>query len=112
MAKRHHVIGRFMKSMAESAKIAHTDRDYTLKVLGKRLRIQNRKILEASYDSEIKALEPRLAIRLDGLKANLEEISPTEPRAKNVQPGEMIDTRYLDEMEKTGFLDQLWASRR
>jgi len=112
IAKRPLVLGRFMKAMAEAAKIAHTDREHTVKVLGKYLRIQNRKILEASYDSEIKALEPRLAIRLDGLKGNLEEISPTEPRAKNVQAEDMIDTRYLDEMGKTGFFDQLWAGRR
>jgi NitT/TauT family transport system substrate-binding protein len=112
MAKRPQVLGRFMRAMGEAAKIAHTDREHTVKVLGKYLRIQNRKILEASYDSEIKALEPRLAIRLDGLKANLEEITPTEPRAKNVQAEEMIDTRYLDEMTRTGFFDQLWRSKR
>lgn len=112
MAKRPQVLGRFMRAMAESAKIAQTDRNYTLKVLGKFLRIQNQTILAASYDSEIKALEPRLAIRLDGLKANLEEISPTEPRAKNVQAEEMVDTRYLDEMTKSGFFNQLWERRQ
>jgi hypothetical protein len=100
-----------MRAMAESAKIAHTDRDFASKVLGKYLRIQNRQILEASYNSEIKALEPRLAIRLDGLKANLDEIAPTDPRAKSVKAEEMVDTRYLDEMTKTGFFDQLWAKR-
>lgn len=112
MAKRPQVLGRFMRAMAESAKIAHTDRNYTLKVLGKFLRIQNQKILEASYNSEIKALEPRLAMRTDGLKANLDEITPTEPRAKNVQAEDMVDTRYLDEMTRTGFFDQLWATKR
>ena len=100
-----------MKAMAESAKIAHTERDYTSKVLGKYLRIQNRKILEASYDAEIKALEPRLAMRLDGLKANLDEIAPTEPRAKSVKSEDMVDTRYLEEMTTTGFFDQLWGSK-
>lgn len=112
MAKRPQVIGRFIRAMAEAAKIAHTDRDYTFKVIGKYLRIDNRKIIEASYNSEIKALEPRLAIRLDGLKANLDEITPTEPRAKSVRAEEMVDTRYLDEMVKTGFFDQLWAGNR
>lgn len=112
MAKRPQVLGRFMRAMAESAKIAHTERDYTAKVLGKYLRIQNRKILEASYDAEIKALEPRLAMRLDGLNANLDEIAPTDPRAKSVKSEDMVDTRYLDEMTKTGFFDQVWGSRR
>ena len=111
IAKRPQVLGRFMRAMAEAAKIAHTDQDFATKVLGKYLRIQNRQILDSSYNSEIKALEPRLAIRTDGLKANLEEIFPTEPRAKNVQAEEMVDTRYLDEMTTTGFFDQLWARR-
>jgi hypothetical protein len=51
-------------------------------------------------------------MRLDGLKANLDEIAPTDPRAKNVKAEEMVDSRYLDEMVKTGFFDQLWSSSR
>ena len=112
VAKREPVIGRFMRAMAESAKIVHTDKEYTYKVLGKYLRIEDRKLLEASYNVEIKALEPRLAIKLEGLQSTLEEIAPVDPRAKNVKPQEMVDTRYLDEMEKSGFMDQLWGGKR
>jgi hypothetical protein len=42
----------------------------------------------------------------------LDEIAPTDSRAKAVKPQEMVDTRYLDEMEKTGFFDQIWAGKR
>lgn len=112
IAKRPQVLGRFMKAMAEAAKILHTDKELTFKVLEKYLRIDDRKILEAGYNAEIKALEPRLALKLDALQANLDEIALVEPRAKNVKPQEMVDTRYLDEMEKSGFFDQLWSGKR
>jgi NitT/TauT family transport system substrate-binding protein len=112
VAKRGPVIGRFMRAMAEAAKIMHTDKEYTYKVLGKYLRIDDRKLLEASYNVEIKALEPRLAIKPEGLQSTLDEIAPTDPRAKTVKPQEMIDTRYLDEMEKSGFMDQLWGGKK
>jgi NitT/TauT family transport system substrate-binding protein len=112
MAKRGPVIGRFMRAMAEAAKIMHTDREYTYKVLGKYLRIDDRKLLEESYNVEIKALEPRLAIKPEGLQSTLDEIAPTDPRAKTVKPQEMIDTRYLDEMENSGFMDQLWGGKK
>ena len=112
IAKRPQVLGRFMRAMAESAKILHTDKEFTYKVLGKYLRIDDRRILEAGYNAEIKALEPRLAMKLESFQANLDEIAPVEPRAKNVKPQEMIDTRYLDEMEKSGFFDQLWSGKR
>ena len=86
--------------MAEAAKIMHTDKEYAYKILGKYLRIDDRKLLEASYNVEIKALEPRLAIKPEGLQSTLEEIASIDPRAKTVKPQEMVDTRYLDEMEK------------
>ena len=98
--------------MAESAKIMHTDRETTYKVLQKYLRIDDRKLLEASYTVEIKALEPKLALKLEGLQSTLDEIAPIDPRAKTVKPQEMVDARYLDEMEKSGFMDQLWAGRK
>ena len=28
-----------------------------------------------------------------------------------LQPQELVDTRYLDEMEKSGFFDQLWVKK-
>ena len=112
MAKRSPVIGRFMRAMAESAKILHTDKKFTYKVLQKYLHIDDRKLLEDSYNVEIKALEPKLALKLEGFQSTLDEIAPVDPRAKNIKPQEMIDTRYLDEMEKSGFFDQLWSGKR
>ena len=112
IAKRGAVIGRFMRAMAESAKIMHTDREFAFKVLQKYLRVDDRKLLEASYNVEIKALEPRLAMKPEGFQSALDEIAPSEPRAKAVRPQEMIDMRFLDEMEKSGFLDQIWAGKR
>jgi NitT/TauT family transport system substrate-binding protein len=112
IAKREPVIARFMRAMAEAAKIMHTDREFTYKVLQKYLRIDDRKLLEASYNVEIKALEPRLAVKPEGFQSALDEIAPNEPRAKNIQPRQMIDTRFIDEMQKSGFFDQLWAGKR
>lgn len=112
IAKRGPVLGRFMRAMAEAAKIMQTDKEYVYKILGKYLRIDDRKLLEASYNVEIKSLEPRLAIKPEGLQSTLDEIAPVDPRAKNVKPQEMVDTRYLDEMEKSGFFDQIWGGKK
>jgi len=111
IAKRPQVIGQFMRAMAEAAKIMHTDRDFVYKVLGKYLRVTERAVLDAAYNAEIKALESRLVIKNEALQAILDEVAQTEPRAKKVKPQELIDSRYLDEMEKSGFFDQLWARK-
>ncbi|HEY7220327.1 MAG TPA: ABC transporter substrate-binding protein [Candidatus Binatia bacterium] len=111
IAKRPQVIGNFMRAMAETAKLMHTDREFVYKVLGKYLRVTDRKVLDSAYNAEIKVLEPRLVIKPESLQAILDELATNDPRAKKVKPQEMIDTRYLDEMEKTGFFDQLWAKK-
>ncbi|MDP2603562.1 MAG: ABC transporter substrate-binding protein [Deltaproteobacteria bacterium] len=111
IAKRPQVIGQFMRAMAEAAKIMHTDREFVYKVLGKYLRVTDRSILDSAYNAEIKALEPRMIIKNEALQAILDEIGTTDARAKKVKPQELVDTRYLDEMEKSGFFDQLWAKK-
>jgi NitT/TauT family transport system substrate-binding protein len=108
IAKRPQAVGQFMRAMAEAAKILHADREFTYKVLGKYLRVTDRSILEAAYNGEIKALEPRLVIKPEALQATLEEVAPVDPRAKNVKPQDLVDMRYVDEMEKSGFFDQIW----
>ena len=111
LAKRPQVLGRFMRVMAEAAKILHTDKEFTFKVLSKQLRLSDRKALEFGYNAEIKALEPRLTIRPEAFQAILDDVAQTDPRAKKVKPEDFIDRRFLDEMTRSGFFDQLWGEK-
>jgi ABC-type nitrate/sulfonate/bicarbonate transport system substrate-binding protein len=106
IAKRGPVIGRFMRVMAEAAKIQHTDRAFVYKVLGKYLRITDTKVLDSAYKTEIPALERRLELSEAALQASLDEIAPTDPRAKAIKPQQFIDRRYLVELEKSGVFDK------
>lgn len=111
IVKRPQVIGQFMRAMAEAAKILHTDKEFTYRVLGKQWRVTDRKVLDAAYDAEIKALEPRLDIKAEAFKAILDEVAEIDPRARKAKPEDLIDRRFLDEMEKSGFFDMLWGSK-
>ena len=106
IAKRGPVIGRFMRVMAEAAKILHSDKNLVYKVLGKYLRITDTKILDSAYKSEIPALERRLELNEAALQASLDEIAPLDARAKAIKPQEFIDRRYLVELEKSGAFDR------
>jgi ABC-type nitrate/sulfonate/bicarbonate transport system substrate-binding protein len=109
LAARPAVLGQFVKVMAEAGKILHHDKEFTFKVLGKYLRLDNRKILEAAYASEIKVLEPRLELKTEGFQAILDEIARIDGRAKKVKPHDLVDSRFLDEMEKSNFFAKLWG---
>lgn len=102
IAKRGPVIGRFMRAMADAAAILHTDKPFVYKVLGKYLRVTDTKILDSAYQSEIPALERRLDIHEAAIQATLDEIAPIDPRAKAIKPAQLIDRRFLLELEKSG----------
>jgi NitT/TauT family transport system substrate-binding protein len=111
LAKRPQVLREFMEAMGEASKVLHTNKEFSYKVFAKYLGISDTKILDAAYGSEIKVMERRLEIRPEGIQAILDDVVKTEPRAKNVKPQDMIDRRYLDEMEKSGFFDKLWGNK-
>ena len=111
LAKRPQVLGRFMRTMAEAAKILHTDKEFTFKVLSKQLRVTDRKTLDAGYNAEIKVLELRLTIRPEAFQAILDDVAQSDPRAKKIKPDDLIDRRFLDDMTKSGFFDKLWGEK-
>jgi ABC-type nitrate/sulfonate/bicarbonate transport system substrate-binding protein len=111
IAQRPQVIASFMRAMAEATKILHTDPELALKVVARQLKLgpEDRKVLETAYAAEINVLERRLDIRRESVEAVLAEVAHTDPRAKAMRPEALIDRRYLDEMERSGFFDKLWA---
>lgn len=112
IARQSQTLARFMRAMAQAAKILHTDRDFTYKVLAKQLRVQDRKILDAAYNDEIKVLEPRLELKMEALQAIFDDVAQVDPRAKKVRSQDVVDLRYIEEMEKSGFFAQLWAEKK
>lgn len=107
IAKRPKVISNFMHVMAESLKIMISDRELAFKVISKKIGLTDRKVFDTAYGAELKVLEPRLDISAKSIQANLDEIARTDPRAKQVKAEQLIDRRFLEEMEKDGTFDRL-----
>lgn len=107
LAKRQPVLGQFLRAMAEAGKIIHSDKEFVYRVMGKYLRLTDRKVLDAAYNGEVKVLEKRLEMGNDGFQAILDEVSRADPRAKKIKTDDLIDRRFLNEMEKSGFFDKL-----
>jgi len=107
IAKRPKVVSQFMHMMAESLKIMVTDRDLAFRLMARKIGLTDRKVFDAAYTAEMKVLEPRLDIKPIAIQATLDEIAKTDPRAKQVKAEQLIDRRFLEEMEKDGTFDRL-----
>jgi hypothetical protein len=43
-----------------------------------------------------------------GMKNALEDLARTDPAAKNAKPEQFIDTRFIENIEKSGLLKELY----
>ena len=110
IAKRPKVVSQFLRAMAESLKLMTTDRDLAFRVISKRIGLTDRKF-DAAYAAELKVLEPRFEIKPLAIQATLDEIAKTDSRAKQVKAEQLIDRRFLEELEKDGTFDRLGLNK-
>jgi len=102
IAKRPRAVSQFMHMMAESFKLLITDREMAYKIMAKKINLTDRRVFDAAYSAELKVLEPRFDIKPGAIQATLDEIGRTDPRAAKVSPQQLIDRRFLEEMERDG----------
>lgn len=103
LAQNRETVKKFLKAYAEAVRILRNDRENSLKVLAKRLRLDDREILEATFNyfSPRFSYPPR--VDLVGVKDTLEFYAERNPELKNRTPKEFVDHSLIDELEKEGF---------
>jgi ABC-type nitrate/sulfonate/bicarbonate transport system substrate-binding protein len=100
---------RYMKAYVEGTHRLLTDRETAIKALKRYGGINDQETLNATYDlfasKHIKRV-PTLTIKAVQNALNL--VAESNPKAKNHKPGEFMDASYLEELEKSGFIKNLW----
>ena len=100
---------RYVKAQIEAVHLMKTNREMWIKVLGKYVKV-GRDILEKSYEvSTTETLFPRSQYpSLDAIRASLDQIAEDEPKAKLSKPENFVDTSFVGELEKAGYIDALY----
>ena len=108
------VVRRYVKSQVEAVHRLKTDREAGIKVLGKYLNIQDREVLEKAYDDAItdEKLPPKQYPSLEGIKKILESLGEADSKAKGAKPEDFVDMRFIKELDDSGFIDELYKSRK
>lgn len=103
LAQDREVVKNFLKAYSEAVRILRTNREGSLKVLAHRLRLDDREILNETYNyfSPRFSYPPR--VDLVGVKDTLDFYAERNPEMKNRTPGEFVEHSVLEELEKEGF---------
>ena len=99
---------RIVKSFLEGIHLMRTNPDLAKKALSKYMRSSDPKELEESYQL-LKSLIPvKPYPTLEGFKTVFAELAEKVPAARSANPKDFVDTRFLEEFDRSGFIDGLY----
>jgi len=76
------------------------DKAFTVRTLSKYMKTQDNVVLDYSYNTALPLFRPLPYPTLEGIQAALDFLADKEPRAKQAQPKDFVDTSLLDELAK------------
>jgi NitT/TauT family transport system substrate-binding protein len=98
----------FTKGFIEGMAFIHKNKEESLGVLSKWMRLKDRESLEETYDFLLRILPKKPYSTDEGIQAVLDAVSVRNPKAKRFKPQDFIDMSYLQELDRTGFLDRIY----
>lgn len=107
--KRPDLIDRFMRAYVRGMHRARNDRELTIKTLAKYTTVTDPVLLGKTYDFYVgKVVERTPYVNMRGIQNAIDDLARTLPAAKNAKPEQFVDLRFLDRIEKSGLLKELY----
>lgn len=99
-------VRRYVQAYIEATKIARTDAETTKQVIAKWTKTDNKEDLDETYNTFVKAWEPAPYVSKAGMQTVLK--FAINPAAKTAKPEQFIDNSFVAELEKSGFIQELY----
>ena len=102
------VAKNFLKSWVEGIKAYKTDKELSLKVLAKYLKLNDRDVLEKSYEIYRPVYKKVPYGDKRAVTFALEQMTGEIPNSAKLNAADFIDNTIITELEKSGFIDHLY----
>jgi len=104
------LVQRFVAALAEAIHFVEKNPDKGKAALAKILSISDQEVLQSAYDVYAKALVNRRIIVPVNAVAQAVEIAREDGTQIKKTPAEVIDNSFAEQLEKSGFLKELWGN--
>jgi ABC-type nitrate/sulfonate/bicarbonate transport system substrate-binding protein len=108
------VVRNFVKSYIEAVHRLKTDRTTGMKIAAKYLRLDDKELLQKTYESSIdeNKLPAKQYPTLEGIKTILDQLALKDSKAKAAKPQDFVDARFVEEFDKSGYIDSLYVRKK
>lgn len=102
------VVAKFSRAMIEALHYLRTEKEGSKAIFSKNLRITDPESLERAYRA-YSAVFPEVPYPTpEGVKTLLDDLAPRNPKAASADPRQFVDMSFVQEMESSGFIKQLY----
>jgi ABC-type nitrate/sulfonate/bicarbonate transport system substrate-binding protein/LysM repeat protein len=99
----------FLRAYIEGIHYAKTHRKETIDVLAKYLRVDDKEVLDETYDTLVTTLMPEKPYpTIKGVQTILREFGTKDPAARAARPEQFVDSSLVKELDSSGFIDHLY----
>ena len=102
------LVRRYLRAYAEAIHFYKTHKEETLKVMRKYSRVEDRRVLEDAWDWHAKCMPDAPYPPPDGYQLVLQDMAEKNPKAGHAKVKDYIDTRFIKELEDSGFIKGLY----
>jgi ABC-type nitrate/sulfonate/bicarbonate transport systems, periplasmic components len=108
ISKNPDLVRRVVKSLIEGIHLMRTDPTVAKRALSRRMQIKDEKEIDDTY-LLLKSFVPiKPYPTLDGFKTIFDDLSKRVPAAKTANPKEFVNTRFIEELDRSGYIDSLY----
>jgi len=100
-------VRRYMRAYVEALHYFKTQKEETIQILRKYSRVEDRKVLEHTWFWFTQNMPEYPYPPLEGYQTVLQEMALTNPKAAAVNARDLVDARFVKELEDTGFIQKL-----
>jgi NitT/TauT family transport system substrate-binding protein len=101
---------RYVRAYVEGLHRLKTDKSLAVRVIGKYSRITEQDALEETYQHYAVKVMPKIPYpTMKGIQMVLDEIGARTPKVKTLSPSSFVDLTFLQELEKSGFIKNLYG---
>jgi ABC-type nitrate/sulfonate/bicarbonate transport system substrate-binding protein len=99
-------VRRYVQGYIEGTKIARTDPEATKQIIAKYTKTDNKEDLDETYNTYVKFWEQAPYVSAAGMQTLLNY--SVNPAGKTAKPEQFIDNSFVAELEKSGFIKELY----
>jgi NitT/TauT family transport system substrate-binding protein len=108
IARSPEVVRRVVKSIVEGVQVIRTSPVIAKRAIGSYMHIKDEKVLEESYQQLKTTAETKPYPSADGFKTILDELTRKLPSARNANPKDFFDARFIQELDKSAYIEGLY----